>query len=96
MLERAGFEVGILDAGCCGLAGSFGFRADHDDVSRRIAETKFLPALQQLDPDVALVIDGFSCKTQARHLEVQPGTSLAEAGRGLCKGLAPKIRDRHA
>ena len=34
VLERAGFEVEILDAGCCGLAGSFGFRADHDAISR--------------------------------------------------------------
>ena len=78
VLERAGFSVEILDAGCCGLAGSFGFRVEHDAISRRIAETKFLPALQDLDPEVALVIDGFSCRTQAQHLQVRTGSSLAE------------------
>jgi Fe-S oxidoreductase len=78
VLERAGFNVEILDAGCCGLAGSFGFRAEHDAISRRIAETKFLPALVDLDPDVALVIDGFSCRMQAEHLQVRAGSSLAE------------------
>jgi FAD/FMN-containing dehydrogenase/Fe-S oxidoreductase len=78
VLERAGFSVEILDAGCCGLAGSFGFRVEHDAISRRIAETKFLPALQDLDPEVALIIDGFSCRTQAQHLQVRTGSSLAE------------------
>ncbi len=93
VLERAGFEVEILDAGCCGLAGSFGFRADHDAVSRAIAETKFLPALHHLGPDVALVMDGFSCKTQARHLEVPSGTSLAELlAESSAKG--PSAKDR--
>lgn len=78
VLERAGFNVEILDSGCCGLAGSFGFRAEHDGVSRLIAQAKFLPTLHDLDPDVALVIDGFSCKTQAQHLEIPSGSSLAE------------------
>lgn len=75
---RAGFTVDILDAGCCGLAGSFGFRAEHDAISRRIAETAFLPALRDLDPDVTVVIDGFSCRTQAQQLHVRVGSSLAE------------------
>jgi FAD/FMN-containing dehydrogenase/Fe-S oxidoreductase len=78
VLARAGFTVDILDAGCCGLAGSFGFRAEHDAISRRIAETAFLPALRDLDPDVTVVIDGFSCRTQAQQLHVRVGSSLAE------------------
>lgn len=87
VLERAGYAVKILDAGCCGLAGSFGFRAEHDAMSQRIARSKFLPALQSLDQDVALVIDGFSCRTQAEHLKVRTGISLAEL---LFESAGPK------
>jgi FAD/FMN-containing dehydrogenase/Fe-S oxidoreductase len=83
VLERAGFDVEVLDAGCCGLAGSFGFRAEHDEMSREIAESKFLPALKGLDADTALVIDGFSCRTQADHLDARTGSSLAELLLGL-------------
>ncbi|MCU1490320.1 MAG: linked oxidase domain protein [Acidimicrobiaceae bacterium] len=78
VLEAAGFEVTELNAGCCGLAGSFGFRAEHDALSREIAATGFLPALAALGPEVARVMDGFSCSTQATHLGEDPGTSLAE------------------
>jgi len=78
LLARAGFSVEVLDAGCCGLAGSFGFRAEHDGLSREIAAAKFLPALRSLGEDEHLVIDGFSCRTQAAQLAASPGTSLAE------------------
>ncbi len=78
VLERAGCSVEVLDAGCCGLAGSFGFRRDHDAISRRIAAEKFLPALQGAAAGSEIVIDGFSCLTQARQLGAPCGTSLAE------------------
>ena len=78
VLERAGFDVEILDAGCCGLAGSFGFRAEHDEMSRQIGDSKFIPALAGMSSDTKLVIDGFSCRTQAEHLGARTGSSLAE------------------
>ena len=78
VLAGWGFAVQVLDAGCCGLAGSFGFHANHDAVSRTIAEAKFLPALRGLDADTPVVIDGFSCITQASQLDGRSGTTLAE------------------
>jgi Fe-S oxidoreductase len=62
----------VLDAGCCGLAGSFGFTAAHEAVSRTIGENQWLPkiaaALWDGDGESRVVIDGFSCATQYRHL----------------------------
>jgi FAD/FMN-containing dehydrogenase/Fe-S oxidoreductase len=78
VLERVGYQVRVLDSGCCGLAGSFGFRREHDAMSRQIAADRFVPLLAGLPPGAELVIDGFSCATQALHLGVGPGRSLAE------------------
>jgi len=46
LLSSLGHEVSMLDAGCCGLAGSFGFSAKHEAVSRTIGEEQWLPKLQ--------------------------------------------------
>jgi len=71
-LARAlGYDVRSIDAGCCGLAGSFGFRAEHEALSRRIGEEQWLVAIRDAlasKADVSLLIDGFSCATQLRHL----------------------------
>lgn len=58
----------LLDAGCCGLAGNFGFEKGHYDVSVACAEDKLMPALRQADPDALVLADGFSCRTQIREL----------------------------
>jgi Fe-S oxidoreductase len=53
-----------LDAGCCGMAGSFGYTREHFDVSRTIAERRLLPAVRQMPPDAVLVASGMSCRHQ--------------------------------
>jgi Fe-S oxidoreductase len=66
-----GFEVQTVDGGCCGLAGSFGFRAEHEALSRTIGTEQWLPAVDRAfgdRDDSALVIDGFSCRQQMAHL----------------------------
>lgn len=68
LLEEAGVQVDVLDAGCCGLAGNFGFERGHYDVSVACAEDKLLPAIRQADPDTVVVADGFSCRTQVDEL----------------------------
>ena len=68
LLDDAGVDAHILDAGCCGLAGNFGFQRGHHDVSVACAEDKLLPALRDLDSDTAVLADGFSCRTQIRDL----------------------------
>ncbi len=59
-----GATVTDLEAGCCGMAGSFGYGVDHYDVSRAIAERKLMPAARALGPDGVLVAAGTSCRHQ--------------------------------
>jgi len=68
LLVDAGVEPDVLDAGCCGLAGNFGFEKGHYDVSVACAEDKLLPALRSADPEALVLADGFSCRTQIREL----------------------------
>ena len=69
LLERLGFAAEILDAGCCGLAGSFGYSHEHEALSRRIGEEQWLPRVRAaIKPGDPLVIDGFSCTMQLSHL----------------------------
>jgi FAD/FMN-containing dehydrogenase/Fe-S oxidoreductase len=74
VLDALGYEVEVLDAGCCGLAGSFGFNAHHEPISRKIGEDLWLPKVRQALREVPgagpslLVVDGFSCYTQLGHL----------------------------
>ena len=57
-----------LEAGCCGMAGSFGYTRDHYDVSSAIAERKLLPAARTMAPGSVLVAAGLSCRHQVADL----------------------------
>jgi Fe-S oxidoreductase len=63
-----GAAVVDLDAGCCGMAGSFGYTADHYDVSVAIASRKLLPAVRAMQPGDVLVAPGTSCRHQVADL----------------------------
>jgi FAD/FMN-containing dehydrogenase/Fe-S oxidoreductase len=56
-----------LDAGCCGMAGAFGYEREHYEVSRLVGEHCLFPALRQKDPDAVVVASGFSCRMQIEH-----------------------------
>jgi Fe-S oxidoreductase len=77
LLTTLGYAVEVLDAGCCGLAGGFGYRAEHEALSRRIGEEQWLPRVQAaVGPDATLVIDGFSCASQLQQLADLPAERL--------------------
>ena len=59
-----GAAVEDLDAGCCGMAGSFGYAAEHFDVSRAIGERRLLPAARRLQDGDVLIASGVSCRHQ--------------------------------
>lgn len=63
-----GAAVTDLDAGCCGMAGSFGYTRGHFDVSQAIGERVLLPAARALGPDDVLVAAGTSCRHQVDDL----------------------------
>jgi Fe-S oxidoreductase len=68
-----GTTVVTLDAGCCGMAGSFGYGREHFEVSRSIGERKLLPAARSLEPDGVLVASGVSCRQQVSDFtRIQP------------------------
>ena len=65
LLSRVpGASVVDLDAGCCGMAGSFGYVRENFDVSRAIGERRLLPAARALAADAVLVASGISCRHQ--------------------------------
>jgi Fe-S oxidoreductase len=59
-----GLTVRTIESGCCGMAGAFGYAAEHYDVSMRMAELDLLPALRQAPADALIVADGTSCRAQ--------------------------------
>jgi Fe-S oxidoreductase len=68
LLSRAaGGKLEVLDAGCCGMAGAFGYERDHFEVSKAIGARVVFPAVEQAPPDAIIVADGFSCRSQIRH-----------------------------
>ncbi|MGA7871470.1 MAG: FAD-linked oxidase C-terminal domain-containing protein, partial [Candidatus Binatus sp.] len=68
LLSRAaGTKLEVLDAGCCGMAGAFGYGRDHFEVSKAIGTRVLIPAIDQAAPDAIIVADGFSCRSQIRH-----------------------------
>jgi Fe-S oxidoreductase len=64
LLERMGLDVEELEAGCCGMAGGWGYERGHYDVSIACGERVLLPKVRQAPPEAILVADGFSCRSQ--------------------------------
>jgi Fe-S oxidoreductase len=60
-------DVVTVDAGCCGMAGSFGFEKEHYDISVTIANLALLPALAA-EPEAVVVAPGTSCRHQIKDL----------------------------
>ncbi len=78
LLRRAGAAVELIQAGCCGMAGPFGFEADKFDVSRKIANDGLLPTVEAAGPMTILVADGFSCREQISQLGHKQALHFAE------------------
>jgi Fe-S oxidoreductase len=62
-----GVEVVEVDAGCCGMAGSFGFEAEHYDVSIEVGEDRLFPAVRAEPEDTIVAATGVSCRQQIQH-----------------------------
>ena len=57
-------KVTLLNTGCCGMAGSFGYEAAHYEVSQKIGEERLFPAVRKLDASACVVANGTSCRHQ--------------------------------
>jgi Fe-S oxidoreductase len=78
LLKRIpGAEVVDLDAGCCGMAGAFGYEREHYETSRLVGEQRLFPALRQANAET-VVAAGFSCRMQIEHFTARTALHPAE------------------
>jgi Fe-S oxidoreductase len=82
-------QLTVLDSGCCGMAGSFGFEASHVKISRDIGELVLLPAVRQAAAETLIVTDGFSCREQIAQETGRRAMHLAEV---MAAALSPRER----
>jgi Fe-S oxidoreductase len=66
MLEAVGYEVDVIEAGCCGMAGAFGYEAEHYDISMKIGELALFPAIRSSSKEVLVAAAGISCQAQIK------------------------------
>jgi FAD/FMN-containing dehydrogenase/Fe-S oxidoreductase len=78
MLRQRGYQVQVIDAGCCGMAGAFGYEAEHYSISMQVGELALFPALRKAPAGIIVAATGTSCRSQ-----IQDGTSR-EAVHPIC------------
>ncbi len=78
VLERIGIDFEAPAAGCCGMAGAFGFEKEKYDVSLAIGELELLPAVRKIPADWLIIADGFSCREQIQQCTGRHALHLAE------------------
>jgi Fe-S oxidoreductase len=84
LLRRVpGAEVVDADAGCCGMAGSFGYEVEHYEVSRLVGEQRLFPAVRASGTETVVVAPGLSCRLQLRHFTGRDALHPATFLRGL-------------
>jgi len=85
LLRRMGADVQSPDAGCCGMAGPFGFEKEKYEISQAIGERVLLPAVREASAETVIVADGFSCREQIAQATGRRVLHLAEVLR-MAKG----------
>ena len=89
MLAGIGRKSDVLDSGCCGLAGNFGFERGHYEVSQACGErVLFLPAIRAAR-DASVVADGYSCRTQIRQATGGAPVHLAHLAAAVLAPVRP-------
>jgi Fe-S oxidoreductase len=85
-LQGQGAKVVSIESSCCGMAGSFGYEAAHQSVSKAMAQAALLPAVQAAPADALLVADGFSCRHQIADLSSrQAEHAVMVLHRAICR-----------
>ncbi len=78
VLSQLGLDFKVLDSGCCGMAGAFGFEKDHYDISVKVGERVLLPAVRKADKETLIIADGFSCREQIAQTTDRRALHLAQ------------------
>jgi len=80
-----GLKVETVESSCCGMAGSFGYEAEHYEVSMKMAELSLLPKVRAAGEDTLLVADGTSCRHQIADGAAREAVHVAQV---LARALA--------
>ncbi len=78
ILKRMNLDYNVLDSGCCGMAGAFGFEKGKYDVSVKCGERVLLPAVRDAEENTLIIANGFSCRTQVMQLTKRRPLHIAE------------------
>ena len=78
LLHRLKLDFEILDSGCCGMAGPFGFEKKKYEISVKAGERVLLPKVREASETTTVIADGFSCKEQIRQLTSRKALHIAE------------------
>ena len=78
LVQKLGMSVEVVNKGCCGMAGAFGFESEHVDVSVAVANQGVLPAIAASEHETVVVTDGFSCREQVSQLSDRSPVHMAE------------------
>ena len=73
-----GYSVQLIDSACCGMAGSFGFEAEHYQVSRAMGALRLFPAVEAAPREAVVAITGVSCRQQIDHFTSHTPRHVAE------------------
>ena len=79
VMKEMGLDVEVLESGCCGMAGSFGYERDKYDVSLAAGERVLLPRVRGEEKTTLILADGFSCRSQIEQETDRGGLHLSEA-----------------
>jgi FAD/FMN-containing dehydrogenase/Fe-S oxidoreductase len=82
-------EASVIESSCCGMAGTFGYEAEHYELSMRMAERDLLPAVRSADAATLVVADGMSCKHQIAHGAKRHALHVAEVYAEALEGRPP-------
>ncbi len=94
LYDSMGLDFRVLDSGCCGMAGSFGFEREHYPISVACADRVLIPEVRKADDDALIVADGFSCREQISQLTHKQARHTAEVLRmALHGGAEPSSRE---
>ena len=85
-----GAVVEEVDSGCCGMAGSFGYEAEHYAISMQMAERRLLPAVRAAGAETIIVAAGLSCREQIAHGSGRAALHPAQVLAGAVQNSSPR------
>jgi Fe-S oxidoreductase len=78
LLRASGAQVELLDSGCCGMAGPFGFEKEKYSISTALANRVLMPAVERAEKETLIVTNGFSCREQIAQLSHRRAVHLSQ------------------